>query len=212
MGIAPDKLVFHVGPVTQSSTDRGNIMGDRWLLPVISPVLDSSQTVQGYIVGVIDPTVFENFYATLEVGEHGLVMLWDNDGVFVAGSENADWETGYLSETMAKRMASYSGLFDELDRYSAYTYSVDTESNTIVTSYLGLEQLSLGASIALDGRDFLKPWDQAHRRIVIGSFLFLSILAGLTLLLLKQIKQQEKSEAQLTLAKEEAEQANLTKN
>lgn len=216
MSISPGEKSFHLGSITRSDTESGPVIGGRWLLPAVSPIIDERNEIAGYVIGVIDPQVFRTFYETMEVGEHGLVLMWDSNGTLVAGNQNSPWETGYQSDEMAMRMGQYES---ETAPYSVFTYAGMDNGVPFVASQLGAQSLSLGLSVTLDGRDYLEQWSADRRRMVIGALIFVAVIAFLTLILLKYVKQKEIDEMQIRQSKDEADlamnvaiQANDTKN
>ncbi len=209
MGVKSGETEFHLGPFDQSTVQSGDRISGRWFIPAVFPALSEEKKIQGYVVAVFAPEVFSSFFSSLEVGEHGLVQLWDRRGVLITANQNAEWEIGTQVQEIAERIARYKLL---PEAHSIYTAVSIRDGWPIVSSHLLLEDLDLGLSIALSGEDFLHGWRIAHLNIIFQAITFLTVLLAVIYYLLKQLKRLEASERLLFVAKEEAERANSAKN
>lgn len=208
MGISPDRQEFHLLNFERASESSGENIGGRWFVPAVFPIQDGSGQRLGYLIGMIDPTVFQAFYSAMEVGDQGMVLLWDDHGTLIAGNENARWSTGEQVPRIADRMAS--AKTGKRGGY-AITYVSAFDDRPVVTSLLDMREFGLWLSVALDSRDFLAPWRQSRTQIIAEASVFLLFLAALSVIFFRQLNRIEISERSLIAAKNEAEQANNAK-
>lgn len=208
LSIAVDRADFHLGRFSQASRRSGDSIGGRWFIPAIYPVLDEAGLICGYIVALIDPSVFATFYSTMEVGAHGTVHLWDPHGVLVAANQNSSWKTGDQVPEVLAWMTDFARL-DAKDTF--HTYVAERDGVPVVSTQLGVENLSFGLAVTLDGRDFLSPWRQSRQQVILEAVMFLLVLGALAFVLLRQLGQLEQGERRVRQAKNEAERANKVK-
>lgn len=199
---------FELGPLEQTTLAGNPDVIGSWFLPMVSVARSADGDVIGMVVGVIDPDVFNGFYGALEVGENGVIQLWSEDGLLIAANQNSTWRTGDRLESAAQRMAdSYADVGSELD--GVLEFAIDPATEAL---YVGTQSQVLGfrftAVVNRSPSDYLTPWFESRRRILVGEAIFISVLGILMTLLLRQLKLTESSQRQTQQAREEAENAN----
>lgn len=199
---------FFTGTVTQASERSGETIGGRWFIPAILHIKGEAGSIRGYVIGLIDPTVFEAFYEQMEVGQHGAVNLWDSHGNLVAGNKNSPWAMGDVLEDIPEWNREVAAR-DEVD--DLRTYTVEKNGVPRVSTRLSVENLNFGLAVTLDGRDFLESWYQARQQIILEAAVFLLVLGSLAFVMLRQLTRIEDGERQILEAKNEAERANTVK-
>lgn len=206
--IKDDGENFYLGSFTRASQRSGETIGGKWFIPALLKLSDEAGTMRGYVIGLIDPVVFEEFYDQMEVGQHGRVNLWDAQGTMVAGNENSPWAMGEVLERMAGWVREVEAR-DEVGDLRIYT--VEQNGVPLVSTRLSVDNLNFGLAVTLDGRDFLAPWHQARLQIILEAAVFLLVLGGLAVVLWRQLGQLEAGERRIRDAKKEAERANKVK-
>lgn len=208
LNIAVERSDFHLGRFSQASRRSGASIGGRWFIPAIYPVLDEADDICGYIIALVDPSVFAAFYSTMEVGVHGTVHLWDQNGVMVAANKNSPWKTG---DQVPEVLGWMNDFADLNTKDASQIFVAERDGVPMVSTQLGVEDLSFGLAVTLDGRDFLEPWRQARQQVILEAVVFLTVLSALAFVLLRQLRQLEAGERSIRLAKNEAERANKVK-
>lgn len=206
--ISTANVAFHLESLKQSSMGEDDTEGGRWFLPAVLPLEDGYGVVQGYAMGGVDPSVFEEFYSQMEVGQHGIVHLWDQRGMLVAGNQNSPWTTGDVVKGMDGWMAEFA-MQDGVDTLK--TFTADRDGVPVVSTQLGVENFQFGLAVTMDGRDFLASWQQARLQIILEAVVFLLVLGALAFVMLRQLRQLEAGEQRIRDAKNEAERANKVK-
>jgi PAS domain S-box-containing protein len=151
-----------------------------WSLGISRPLRHSDGSFFGIVLATIDLHVFEAFYASLDLGLHGNVTLWDGKGERVLARYPADpklfsqvFNRGPLYEAIGA--GAREGTFrapsplDGLDR---------------ILSFRRVADLPLVVSVAISSQDVLAGWRRDLWSSGIGAAigsLVLIVLAGLLL-------------------------------
>lgn len=181
---------------------------EHWSLPAFYKIRDADGVLKGYIAGIIDPAVLNDFLSTLEVGEHGDALIWDQTGRLIAAHPNSRRVVGSYSDYAATGMANeYTGVAS----LEIGTLTGALEGSQIILSNKSIEGGQIGLVAFLDGRDYLAAWHKSFYVVALTSIVVLSLLFALTTILSRELKHKARDEAALEMAKRQAEQANLAK-
>lgn len=179
-----------------------------WSFPVFHKIQDANGTLQGYVAGIIDPTVLNGFLSTLEVGEYGDVLIWDQSGRLIAAHPNSRLEAGVYSDSVAMRMSMQLAGTDSPE---LTTIQGDLDGAQIVVSHKSIEGGQIGLVAFLNGLDYLGPWHTSFYIFTITGIFVLSIISVFAIVLGRELRHKARDELALEIAKREAEQANLAK-
>ena len=182
--------------------------GDQWSFPVFHRIQDSKGQTRGYVVGIIDPAILNNFLSTLEVGAYGDALIWDQSGRLIAAHPNSRLDVGSYSDYAVTAMTTFDL---EVRSPDIDTLLGDLEGSEIILSNKGIEGGEIGLVAFLNSRDYLTSWRKSVLTAGLTSVFVLTLLTGLTVLLGRELKQKAQDEAALETAKLDAEQANLAK-
>jgi PAS domain S-box-containing protein len=163
----PSRKLF-VGAATESR------ITDHWIIPVSVALTDSAGTLQGVLVGNLDPEYFQRFYDTLDTGSNGFVTLFTRAGMIAARSP--------FVESLLQRSWIDSPMFREhLPTSKAKTVRQVVAADGVerLYSYRALDDYPLVVSMGVSLTDSLAPW-RAHA-LSEGIFLaFLLVALGVT--------------------------------
>ena len=179
---------------------------DIWMLPLGVRVKDSQGNLRGYVFAVILTHYFTDYYATLDVGPHGRIGMWTDDGRLVAGTPNEKASPGEFRETQVKVAAGP----EDLAGNTVYTTGRGLVDEVIARGNMG--NLPLTVSVVLDGQDFLMSWRNARNAVslaITGIILAMTVFA---FIILRQLRRTEENERALRQAKAAAEEANDAKS
>ncbi len=176
------------------------------MLPVGVRVKDSAGKLRGYVFAILLTHFFTDYYTTLDVGPHGRIGMWTDDGRLVAGTPNENANPGEFRETEVKMSVGPEDLAGNL----VYTTGAGLVREVIARGNMG--SLPLTVSVTLDSQDFLMSWRNARNAValaVIGIILAMTVFA---FIILRQLRRTEENERALRQAKAAAEEANDAKS
>lgn len=182
---------------------------ERWSLPVFYKIKNADAETIGYVAGIIDPTVLNDFLSTLEVGENGDALIWDRTGRLIAAHPNSRRVVGSYTDYAVSGMAAVDLGVNSTE---IGTIRGNIGSSQIILSYKGIEGGQIGLVSFLDGRDYLAAWHRSFYTVAIITIVVLIFLTSLTVGLSRELKHKARDEAALQMAKHQAEQANLAKS
>jgi PAS domain S-box-containing protein len=162
-----------------------------WFLAISRPLRRSDGSFAGVLLGTIDLAVFETFYASLDLGVHGNVTLWDG-----------------RAERVLARYPVNPALFERVfDRGELYTsIAGGAEAGTFrsaspldgvhrIVSFHRVADLPLVVSVAISSDDVLAAWRRDLWSYGIGAAVGSVVVILLAGLLLDQLGRLRASEA-----------------
>jgi two-component system cell cycle sensor histidine kinase PleC len=205
--ILPERGLY-VGRVYQSARFSADNV-TKWYLPLGVPILGDGGKPLGYVVAVLEPTAFTEFYKTLDIGSKGRVATWMRDGQLVADYPAGKVPVGSIDEAAAARTSDISTA---PDGPMTMVYSVDAGYSSMVAGHIRFADLPLSTSVFLDGGDYLGQWRSTRARIGYGVAAIVAVMLIFAAIILRQVKRSEENEGALRQAKAAAEEANDAKS
>jgi len=167
-----------------------NLGGEEWWnLPLGYKIVTGGDQVLGYAVSLMRATHFASSFETQDVGAHGRIAMWTDDGKLIAGSANV-------------RLAQGAAI------PSAPTTSGAEE----ITVNIPITGVPASIGVTLDSRDYMAGWRQTRTQIAIAVAVIVLAMGSFTLIILRQLSQSQKDENALRQAKALAEEANDAKS
>ena len=150
-------------------------------------IADAQGNFAGVVFAAIDLSHLERAFASLDVGPHGVVALWNHDGVVLARHPR--------DEAIAADPARYA---EHIRHGLARGQREDTlhgpspmDGVPRMVTFRVVEDLPLVVSIRLAEADYLAPWRAAVRRDAITLGIVGAVVAALTALLLGYLRRLE---------------------
>jgi signal transduction histidine kinase len=179
---------------------------DIWMLPVGTKVRDSAGHVRGYVFALLLTHYFTGYYTTLDVGAHGRVAMWTDDGRLVAGTPNERTGPGELSKAPVKMTVGPEDLTGNI----VYTAGTGLVDEVVARGNMG--NLPLNVSVVLDGQDFLMSWRNTRNAVTLAIISIILAMTVFAFIILRQLRHTEENERALRQAKAAAEEANDAKS
>ena len=179
-----------------------NLFDDQWQIPVTRAIRSPSGQFLGGVAGTISVKYFEDFYRTISLGTDGSIALVRPDRTLLA-------RVPVITDAM--RSGIKSGpmpIMDQIDRGAAWA------SGTVTSPIDGIARLvmvrpvwdyPLDIAVSVAWREILAPWWRSTAVTGIGAATSLIGGAILFLLLSRQIRRREVSEAALIARNAELE-------
>jgi signal transduction histidine kinase len=183
-----------------------NAPPDIWMLPVGVRVKDSAGLTRGYVFAIMVTHFFTNYYTTLDVGAHGRIGMWTDDGRLVAGTPNETTSPGEFGKTYTRVAVGPEDLTGNV----AYTTGAGLVEEVIARGNMG--NLPLNVSVVLAGQDFLMSWRNTRNAVTLAIISIVLAMAVFAFIILRQLKRTEENERALRQAKAAAEEANDAKS
>ena len=101
---------FFMGQLYKN-TNEGPAAG-LWLLPLGVNVVRADGTALGAVIAFFNVASFSDFFRTLDVGTHGRIAMWNNNGVLIATNSNVTDKVGVFSLEAEERADILLGLPD----------------------------------------------------------------------------------------------------
>ncbi|WP_029010321.1 PAS domain-containing protein [Azospirillum halopraeferens] len=155
-------------------------VGQGWFVAVSRRLEDDTGTFAGVVWAAIDLNYFEAFYSTLDIGREGTVTLWSRDG------------------TALVRYPRDEGLLSDPVRYAAQVSAVvgGAPARTLVgpsaidgrMRILGIRAVAgfpLAVAVRMGAEDYLAPWRAATAQRLMALAGVVTLVIGLTVVLLR---------------------------
>lgn len=172
----PDAGMFISEPI-RSRLGRG------WFVAVSRRITDAAGAFAGIAYAVIDLDMFDRFYASLDVGENGVVTLWSREGYTLARRPRdaalADNPARFAELVIPYREPGYRGTRRSVS---------PIDGKMRVRSMRAATDLPVLVTVGLAEEDFLALWrTNMWQRMGASAAAFLFV-AALTLLLFRQLR------------------------
>ncbi len=179
-----------------------------WRFALSRRINTPSGEFAGVIVSGTNVSYFENLYATLTSDRNARYSLATISGDYLAlAPEPADvYETGKQTNAAFRARVAASPT----QTYHPKRSNVFGEPR--ITSYHVLDRYPVVAIMSFNKNHVLAKWRASTMRTALTSGVFILLVLGLTVQLLKQLQQIEKDKQELLEAKEQAEAATRTKS
>ncbi|MBY0509499.1 MAG: hypothetical protein K2P94_05035 [Rhodospirillaceae bacterium] len=179
---------------------------DIWMLPVGARVRDAAGVLRGYVFAIILTHYFTDYYTTLDVGAHGRIAMWTDDGRLVAATPNETTSPGAFRATPAAVAARPEDLTGNI----AYTTGAGLVDEVVAQGNMG--NMPLNVSVVLDGQDFLMSWRNTRNAVTLAIVSIILAMTVFAFIILRQLRRTEENERALRQAKAAAEEANDAKS
>jgi signal transduction histidine kinase len=179
---------------------------DIWMLPVGVRVRDAAGRTRGYVFAIMVTHFFTNYYSTLDVGAHGRIAMWTDDGRLVAGTPNEATSPGAFREMPVK----VSSGPEDLTGNVVYTTGATLVNEIVARGNMG--NMPLNVSVVLDGQDFLMSWRNTRNAVTLAIISIILAMTVFAFIILRQLRRTEENERALRQAKAAAEEANDAKS
>ena len=147
---------------------------------------DATGAFAGVVVAVVDLGRFERFYASLNVGPHGTVTLWNREGMALARHPQDERLTG-TNTSQAHRLPIVTNGVNE---QTLIGVSLTDGVERIVT-VRAVEGLPLSVAVRIAASDYLAEWRTNTRQSVLELLGMSALVVVLTALLMRHLKQLE---------------------
>ena len=170
---------------------RSRITGE-WVIPLSKRAEDAQGRFLGVAVATLSVKFLAGFYATFDIGEHGLIELVHNDGTVLL-------ITPFREEALGQSVAG-GKIFDELlEIHPVGTAMLDSifDGQQRLFGYRAVSAHPLVVVTGIAKEDILAGWrtDAVRQLLVVGLMAVLLALFGFYLL--RQIKRGQKTQVEL---------------
>ncbi len=167
-------------------------MSEKLIFAVTRRIRDNQGNFIGMIVASIDPSYYRNIYASLDIGRHGVIALFDAQGILIERFPNVE---GTIGHSIADRP-----LFAEhLRRAPAgiYIAALQRDGGVRIVGYRKVDNAPLVITVAKSLSEILTPWRREVWRegLTVGGISLLLILG--CMLILRETASRHKSQKSL---------------
>ena len=199
----------YIGRLFQAPADQAGSDSAAWILPIGTVILDLDGAVVGLAVAMIDPTSFNRFYDSVDIGTTGVIDLWSADGSLVASSKNSTDTFGAVRPEVVSYFSTYNQAFEGA---TELTYAIPDGYSQRIQASGWISSLDLAPIVVLRAEDYLMPWRQSRNRIGIAMTLIIASTIAGAVFILRQLKNAQTNEQALRQAKVAAEEASDAKS
>ncbi|MGQ9368708.1 PAS domain-containing protein [Azospirillum sp. ST 5-10] len=176
----------HISPPLFSRVGRG------WFVAVSRRLEDADGGFAGIVWAAIDLAYFDRFYATLDVGAHGTVTLWNRDGMVLARhprDEALMADPGRHAGTVPRTTAGVA------EATLIGPSGIDGQRR--IVTIRAVEGYPLSVAVRLGEADYLATWRAGTAQRLFGLFCGVALMIGLTALLLRYLRRLQATAAAL---------------
>lgn len=187
----------YIGPAIHSKTT------DELVLSVSRRLNNSKDNFAGLVVATLRLDYFQYFYAELDIGNGGVILLANDEGTLLARRPFVDSAIG---SNVAK-----GRVFDAYRKKGPVaTVMVPSviDKKVRLYSYRHLEKYPLLVAVGIGKEEIFSPWREKTFRLVVICGLLLTLLSLFGTYLIGQINKRQTSEDELQRAKLELELLN----
>jgi diguanylate cyclase (GGDEF)-like protein len=199
-----DYFIYHRNHAGRGSSYVGRPVRSRssgkWIITVSRRINHADGSFAGVALATIDIDYFSRFYDHFDIGDHGAVVLINDDGVILVRRPNG--EVGKdVSNTplMRAHQGATSGNAE-------FTSAVDGVQR--VYSYRSLEHFPLFVAAALSRDEALQQWRHDALLHTLGVLLLAGLIGFFGLRLVRQIELRAAAEKELLVARDALEGLN----
>ncbi|HEY0835999.1 MAG TPA: PAS domain S-box protein, partial [Azospirillum sp.] len=162
-------------------------VGRGWYVALSRRIADERGNFAGVVFAALDLSHLDRSFASLDVGPHGIVTLWNRDGVVLARQPREEAVAADPAHFAARIRNTLPDGQREITRHGASPM----DGTTRVVTVRAVEGLPLVVSVLLAEADYLAPWWAAVRRDAVTLGLVVAVVAVLTALLLRYLRRLE---------------------
>jgi PAS domain S-box-containing protein len=181
-------LGLYIGPPSMSRpVGSGGV--PRWLISMSRRLTTSDGRFAGVVVAAVEPGYFQNFYGALQIGANGSVVMFLRDGTLMVRSP-------HIESAVGKSFAHLPLFREGLPAAAAGSIRTSAAIDGVarLLSYRTVPDLPLVVFVSTSQAETLAVW---RRRVVaetIAALVFVGMIAGLTTMLARQIRNLGDSE------------------
>ncbi len=176
-------LGLYIGPPIMS-----RVFG-RWLISMSRRLTTSDGRFAGVVGAAVEPRYFQNFYDALRIGKNGSVVLFLRDGTLMVRSPPIESAVG---TSFAHLPLFRKGLPAATAGHIRTAAAIDGVARLL--SYHTVPDLPLVVFVSTSQAETLAPWRHTVVAETIAALVFVGMIAGLTTILARQIRNLGDSE------------------
>jgi len=171
---------LHVSPPLLSRT-----RGVKYI-PLSRRLATADGSFDGVIVAALEPRFLQDFYTSVDTGQHGLIALFLRDGTLLARGP-------HLDELVGKSFADSLLFRNHLPAadQGSFRQASHTDGVNRVFGYATVPGTNLVITAAFGEEEMLAGWRHQTTNTVVAAAIFLLALAALTALVLRQLHRQD---------------------
>ena len=164
----------------------------RYLLPVGRRLTTDEGAFDGAIVATVVPDAYREFFHTIDVGRNGILWVFHPDGVVIFREPST---TNPINESAASNPVLQAAL--RTNGSGIISGSLQADGPAFLSAYQNITTPPLVVGVSLSLEDILADW-RHQRRVASLAFGALTLtLAGIVLILFRQIDERGKVEREL---------------
>jgi len=168
-------------------------VNDTWRFYLSRPIRTASGAFDGLVAVAFDMEYFQDFYASLDLGKKGRIVILRKDGVMLLSQpfKESDFSADFKNSFLFR---------DHLPKAPGGTFQIGSgkallESKGRIISYESLDSFPVVVNANMGSDEVTAPWRESAFKQALITLVACLALVGMTMLLLRQIKRMEQTYA-----------------